>query len=128
MLTVNVICVGKLKEKFLTDGVNEYLKRLRPFAKIEIREVPECRTVDEEGKKQLLRLARANDEKVMNTTVIMYNLIQDICMNSSPERGICLSEKFSSQLDEIKDFNIKNIYQYLHQLLIFYHLYLNIYH
>ena len=52
-----------------------------------------------------------NDEKVMNTTVIMYNLIQDICENSSPEKGIALSDKFSNQLNEIKDFNVKNIYR-----------------
>ena len=67
--------------------------------------------IDEEGKKQLLRMARMNDEKVMNTTVIMYNLIQDICENSSPEKGIALSDKFSNQLNEIKDFNVKNIYR-----------------
>ena len=28
MLTVNVICVGKLKEKFYLDAVAEYSKRL----------------------------------------------------------------------------------------------------
>ncbi|MBR2696409.1 MAG: HD domain-containing protein [Parasporobacterium sp.] len=67
--------------------------------------------IDEEGKQQLLKLARANDERVMNTTVIMYNLIQDICENSSPEKGICLSDKFSRQLDEIKEFNLKYIYR-----------------
>ena len=67
--------------------------------------------IDEEGRKQLLRLARANDEKVMNTTVIMYNLIQDICENSSLDKGIALSDKFSNQLDEIKEFNLKYIYR-----------------
>lgn len=67
--------------------------------------------IDEEGKQQLLKLARTNDEKVMNTTVIMYNLIQDICENSSPEKGICLSDKFSNQLNEIKEFNLRYIYR-----------------
>ena len=67
--------------------------------------------IDDEGRQQLLKLARANDQRVMNTTVIMYNLISDICENSSPERGICLSEKFSRQLDEIKEFNIRYIYR-----------------
>lgn len=67
--------------------------------------------IDEDAKQQLLKMARAHDEKVMNTTVIMYNLIQDICENSSPEKGICLSDKFSDQLNEIKDFNLKNIYK-----------------
>lgn len=67
--------------------------------------------IDEEGRQQLLQMARANDEKVMNTSVIMYNMIQDICENSSPEKGIVLSEKFSRQLDTIKEFNLKNIYR-----------------
>lgn len=67
--------------------------------------------IDEDAKQQLLKMARAHDEKVMNTTVIMYNLIQDICENSSPEKGICLSDKFSDQLNEIKDFNLQNIYK-----------------
>ncbi len=67
--------------------------------------------IDEEGRQQLLKMARMHDEKVMNTTVIMYNLIQDICENSSPEKGICLSDKFSDQLNEIKEFNLKYIYR-----------------
>lgn len=53
-MKINLIVVGKLKEKFLIDGVAEYLKRLKKFSKIEVREVPECRTVEEEGQKILL--------------------------------------------------------------------------
>ena len=52
-MKINLIVVGKLKEKFLVDGVSEYLKRLKKFAKIEVREIPECRTVEEEGQKIL---------------------------------------------------------------------------
>ena len=55
-------------------------------------------------------MARANDENVLNTTVIMHNLIIDICENSSPEKGICLSPKFLGQLNEIKKFNYQHIY------------------
>ena len=53
MVRINLIVVGKLKEKFLIDGVAEYLKRLKKFASVEVREVPECRTVEEEGQKLL---------------------------------------------------------------------------
>ena len=67
--------------------------------------------INEEGRQQLLEMARAHDEKVMNTTVIMHNMIQDICENSNPDSGICLSEKFSRQLNEIKRFNGRYIYQ-----------------
>ncbi|MBQ7454199.1 MAG: 23S rRNA (pseudouridine(1915)-N(3))-methyltransferase RlmH, partial [Selenomonadaceae bacterium] len=41
------------QEKFLVAGVAEYLKRLQKFARVEVREVPECRTLDEEGQKLL---------------------------------------------------------------------------
>ena len=52
-MKINLIVVGKLKEKFLVDGVAEYLKRIKKFATVEVREVPECRTVEDEGRKIL---------------------------------------------------------------------------
>ena len=52
-MKITLIVVGKLKEKFLVAGVEEYLKRLRKFVKIEVREIPECRTIEEEGQKIL---------------------------------------------------------------------------
>lgn len=55
-------------------------------------------------------MARSNDENVMNTTVIMHNMIIDICKNSTPEKGISLSKTFLDQLNEIKSFNYEHIY------------------
>ena len=52
-MKITLVVVGRLKEKFLTAGVAEYVKRLQKFARLEIREVPECRTVDEEAQKIL---------------------------------------------------------------------------
>lgn len=66
--------------------------------------------LDESQKAQLLKMARANDENVLNTTVIMHNLIIDICENSTPDKGIFLSDKYLAQLDQIKEFNYKYIY------------------
>lgn len=39
MLTVRVLCVGRVKEKFYADAVNEYKKRLNGRVKLEIVEV-----------------------------------------------------------------------------------------
>ena len=36
---IKIICVGKVKERYITEGINEYLKRLTPFLKIEIIEL-----------------------------------------------------------------------------------------
>lgn len=39
MLTINIICVGKIKEKFFSDAIAEYSKRLSKYCKFEIIEV-----------------------------------------------------------------------------------------
>ncbi|MGM0509194.1 MAG: 23S rRNA (pseudouridine(1915)-N(3))-methyltransferase RlmH [Fusobacteriota bacterium] len=39
MVKVNIICVGKVKEKYLKKGLKEYLKRLQPYANTKIIEV-----------------------------------------------------------------------------------------
>ena len=66
--------------------------------------------LNDKTKNELLTMARTNDENVLNTTVIMHNLIVDICENSSPEKGICLSTRFLEQINSIKQFNYKYIY------------------
>ena len=41
MLSVYLICVGKLKEKFYKDACAEYSKRLSPYCKLTVVEIPE---------------------------------------------------------------------------------------
>lgn len=38
---IKIITVGKIKEKYLTDAINEYLKRLNKYTKINLIEVPD---------------------------------------------------------------------------------------
>lgn len=38
-MNITIIAVGKIKEKYLQDGINEYVKRLTRFAKLNIIEV-----------------------------------------------------------------------------------------
>lgn len=38
-MKIKIVTVGKLKEKYLIDGINEYLKRLKAYAKVELFEV-----------------------------------------------------------------------------------------
>lgn len=41
MMTINLVCVGNLKEKFWVDAQNEYIKRLQKFCKFNVIEVDE---------------------------------------------------------------------------------------
>ncbi len=61
-MNIKIIALGKIKEKFLKDGIDEFLKRLTPYASVEIVELPAIeikdehltsRVLDEEGDKVL---------------------------------------------------------------------------
>lgn len=40
-MQIRVVAVGKIKEKFLQEGIGEYEKRLRPYVKLQVVELPE---------------------------------------------------------------------------------------
>ena len=46
MLSINIICVGKIKEKFFKDAINEYSKRLSKYCKLNIIELPDEKIPD----------------------------------------------------------------------------------
>ncbi len=39
MLNIDIICVGKIKEKFFSNAIDEYSKRLKKYCKLNIIEV-----------------------------------------------------------------------------------------
>ena len=55
MIKVNIVCVGKIKESFYRQAVEEYAKRLSRFCAFNVVEIAECKTLEEEGE----RIARA---------------------------------------------------------------------
>ena len=53
---IKIICIGKLKEKYLTDGVNDYLTRLRKYHKIDLIELPDS-NIQNEGNEILKHIS-----------------------------------------------------------------------
>lgn len=45
---IKIICIGKLKEQYLKDGINDYLNRIKKYHKIEIIELPDS-NIENEG-------------------------------------------------------------------------------
>lgn len=41
-MRIKIVCAGKIKEKWLNDGIAEYLKRLSKYAQVSIVEVPDA--------------------------------------------------------------------------------------
>ena len=46
-MKIKIIALGKIKEKFLKDGIDEFLKRLTPYASVEIIELTPIEIKDE---------------------------------------------------------------------------------
>lgn len=46
MLTINIICIGKIKEKFFKEAIDEYSKRLSKYCKLNILELPDEKIPD----------------------------------------------------------------------------------
>lgn len=60
---IKILCVGKIKEKFFKDSIEEYLKRLNKYTKIEIIEVND---VDLNNKELTLEKEKNNMIKYIN--------------------------------------------------------------
>jgi len=65
--------------------------------------------IDEDKLKELNILL--NEYGHINNTIIINELVCDLCLNSSIENGICFSDKFYSIMNIIKKFNYENIYK-----------------
>lgn len=89
-------CVVKLSDKIA------YLGRdIEDAVRLKFIGLPELR--------ELRRLSKKYGERAINTTVIMHNFIISVCENSTPEKGILLSDKYNEMLCDIKRFNYEHI-------------------
>ncbi len=66
MVTVNVICIGKLKEKYLRDACSEYIKRLGAFCKINIIEIEPSPLPDRPSEGQIENALSAEGKKILS--------------------------------------------------------------
>ena len=63
MLTVKLICAGRMREKFYIEAYKEYVKRLAAFCKFEEAEINEVKTSDDASQKEIDQaLSREADE------------------------------------------------------------------
>ena len=89
---IKIICVGKVKEAYFRDAINEYLKRISKYTKIEIIEIPDSnfdikKTLREEYN-GIMHVFNKND----------YNILLDI--NGSMYDSVSLAEKINNILIE----------------------------
>lgn len=64
-MKITVVCAGKIKEKYLTAGIAEFMKRLKPFAQVEIREVHEEKMPDNPSAAEKEQVLTREGEKLL---------------------------------------------------------------
>ena len=60
--------------------------------------------------KELYGVLKLDKDVKINNTVILNMFIKDLCENSSLENGLCFSDEKFEMLNNLKEFNYKNIY------------------
>lgn len=64
MLSINIICVGKLKERYLREATEEYSKRMKPLCRLSIIELPEERVGDNPSDAEIRHTIEAESERI----------------------------------------------------------------
>ena len=92
-MKIKIIALGKIKEKFLKDGIEEFVKRLKPYVSIEIVELQPIEIKDENLLQKVLEQEGAK---------ILENIKSDSYVITLEILGKQLSsEEFANKINEI---------------------------
>ncbi|WP_141604304.1 23S rRNA (pseudouridine(1915)-N(3))-methyltransferase RlmH [Terrilactibacillus laevilacticus] len=65
-MNINILTVGKLKEKYIQQGINEYKKRLGAYTKINIIEVPDEKAPENMSEAEIEQIKKTEGEKLLS--------------------------------------------------------------
>ena len=93
MVTVNIICVGKLKEKFYLAAVEEYAKRLSRSCKLNLIELTEQR-LDERPSQAQIDAALAKESEFIQAKLPKGGVVVAMCIEGKLMDSVTLARKF----------------------------------
>ncbi len=94
-MKIKIVTVGKLKEKYLKDGIAEYSKRISRFATVEMIELADEKTPD--------RASDSENEKILNlegNRILSKIGDREFVVVLAIEGKTLSSEEFSKQLEQ----------------------------
>ena len=101
-MKIKVVTVGKLKEKYLKDGIAEYSKRISRFTKLEMIELADEKTPDKASESENQKILEIEGQRILSKVGD-----RDFVIVLAIEGKTFSSEEFSKQLEEasIKGFS-----------------------
>lgn len=98
MLSINILCVGKIKEKYLKEAIDEYSKRLSKYCNLNIIEV-----ADEKVPDKLSDIVIKNIKDQEAKKILAYLKKDTYCISLDLKGKELTSEQFSKRIEEISN-------------------------
>lgn len=94
-MKIKIVTVGKLKEKYLKDGIAEYTKRISRFAKLEMIELTDEKTPDKASELENQKILETEGARILSKV-----RERDFVVVLAIEGKTFSSEDFSKQLEQ----------------------------
>ncbi|MFL6562924.1 MAG: 23S rRNA (pseudouridine(1915)-N(3))-methyltransferase RlmH [Bacillus sp. (in: firmicutes)] len=103
-MNISIITVGKLKEKYLKQGIEEYLKRLTAYAKVDVIEVPDEKAPEVLSELEMVQVKQKEGER------ILAKINQDTYVIALAIQGkLGSSEELADSLDKLATYGKSKI-------------------
>jgi 23S rRNA (pseudouridine1915-N3)-methyltransferase len=103
-MQIKIITVGKIKEKYLKDAIEEYSKRLKKHCTVDIIEVPDEKTPDNASEKEELQIKVKEGQSILN-----YVADTDYVFALAIEGKMLTTEEFSRNVKTLGSKNTGSI-------------------
>lgn len=103
MLTVQIICIGNLKERYWKDACAEYCKRLSAFCRVQVVELPESRLPESPSEAQIRKAMEEEGERILQKAgnSVLLPLCIEGTQVDSPGLSSCLEELMVSGVSAV---------------------------
>lgn len=95
-MKISIVASGKIKEKYLRDGINEFVKRLKPFTQLEFIEINEEKMKDNPSPAEKKATLTAEGERLLKKVPAnSYLIVLDVFGKDIS------SEELSAKIDKL---------------------------
>ncbi|MCI6242807.1 MAG: 23S rRNA (pseudouridine(1915)-N(3))-methyltransferase RlmH [Lachnospiraceae bacterium] len=91
-MKITIICVGKIKEKFYTEAVKEYSKRLSRYCSLNIIEVADEKTKEQASETEITLVKKKEGERILKA-LHEDGYVIALAINGTQSDSIGLAEK-----------------------------------
>ena len=103
-MNISIVTVGKLKEKYLKQGLDEYLKRLTAYAKVEVIEVADEKAPEELSTLEMEQVKQKEGERIL-AKISQDAYVIALAINGKMES----SEQLADSLDKLATYGRSKI-------------------